>query len=349
MNANSKIKINMDSLKTAKEWVRHKVKPGHNIFRVLPPLGDSANGYPYRKYQIIWGLVDANGRMRPYASPLMTEKRCPVVEFTDALKQRLSEMEGQLKASGLDEKAMKKHPKYASLAKFSRDMTPKTSYIYNASDKSGVLGLLELKSTAHKDMKNKMNQYIQDYNQDPTSLNSADDDSGLWFDVVREGDGFLTTYKVEKCQVKVKDASGRISFTDDRSPLADVIVENYANLGYDLGSVYKATTYDEVNDVLQANMPAFFVACPEADLSVPVNLDEDEAEVATAKPAARPVAAPVAAKSAVKPTAKVALKLDDEDDMPVAAPIRAKAPVAASSSVLDDDDFMNEADAILNG
>lgn len=348
MNTNSKIKLNMDSLKTSKEWVRHKVKSGSNIYRILPPFGDNSNGYPYRKWQIIWGLQDPeSGRMRPYASPMMFEKRCPVMEFVEGLKERLTKIDGELKAQGLDEKAVRKHPVYARLAQFTRDMTPKTTYLYNAADKAGTVGLLELKASAHKDMKAKMNEYIQVYNQDPTSLNSAEDDSGVWFNVQRNGEGFDTEYKVDKVQIKQKAAAGGISFVDDRSPLPEVVVENFENLAYDLSSVYKSTSYDEVNEVLQANLDNFYKVCPEADLTVEYNLnaDEDFAEEVVAK-AANPMrgsAKPAAAKPAAK---NIAIKLQDEDDeVPVAKPVAKKvvAPIA------DDDDFMNQAEAILKG
>lgn len=339
MNTNSKIKINMDSLKSNKEWVRHKVKPGHNQFRILPPFGENSNGFPYRKWQIVWGLQDPeSGRARPYASPMMTEKRCPMMEFVDALKVRLDQWEGILKSRGMDDKAMSKHPRYGRLAKFTRDITPKTVYIYNAADKSGVVGLLELKSTAHKDMKSKMNQYIQDYNQDPTSLNSADDDSGVWFDVVREGDGFETKYKVEKVQTKQK-VNNQMVFMDDRSPLPEAVVENFNNLAYDLSSIYKACTYDEVNEVLQANLERFYEVCPEADLSVDIDLDSKDEPVAS-KPT-------VAAPKTMGQT-KVALKLKDDDDEDEGLPFEPD-PVVKKGAPVEEDDFMSEADRILNG
>ncbi len=44
MNTNTKIKLNMDALKSNKEWIRHKVKSGSNVFRILPPFGDNSNG-----------------------------------------------------------------------------------------------------------------------------------------------------------------------------------------------------------------------------------------------------------------------------------------------------------------
>lgn len=350
MNTNSKIKLNMDSLKTSKEWVRHKVKNGNNIYRILPPFGDNSNGYPYRKWQIIWGLHDPeSGRMRPYASPMMTEKRCPVMEMVEGLKERLDKMEGELKARGLSEAAVNKHPVYSRLAKFTRDMTPKTTYIYNAADKAGTIGLLELKATAHKAMKANMNQYIQDYNQDPTSLNSADDDSGVWFNVKRDGEGFNTEYSVEKVQNKVK-VNNVLQYQDDRSPLPEVVVENFQNLAYDLSSVYRASTYDDVNEILQANLDTFYKVCPEADLTKEYDLDatdEDFAEEVAAE--AKPVVEtkPVA-KAVVKPTAKVGLKLQDEDDEEE-APAPKTSKKAAPVVVADDDDFMAQADAILKG
>ena len=85
----TKIKINLDSLKTRREWKRHKVKDGSNVYRILPPFGEASNGYPYRKWQIIWGLQDPeSGRARPFASSMTSEKKCPVTEYVTALKKK---------------------------------------------------------------------------------------------------------------------------------------------------------------------------------------------------------------------------------------------------------------------
>lgn len=356
MNTNTKIKLNMDSLKTSKEWVRHKVKSGNNIFRILPPFGDNSNGYPYRKWQIIWGLTDpSSGRVRPFASSLMNEKRDPVVEFVDGLRARLDEMEGALKGRGMDDKAVQKHVKFARLQKFIRDVSPKTTYLYNAADKAGTVGLLELKSTAHKKMKVCMNDYIRDYNQDPTSLNSEDEDSGVWFNVKRAGEGFDTEYDVEKVQIKQKVGSS-VSFVDDRSALPEVVVQNFDNVAYDLSGVYKANTYDDLNEILQANLDTFYKVCPEADLTVAVDLDseDDDAGESAALPAAAVKTANksslnTSATSTAKPgKATIAIKLQDEDDAEEVAP-KAVAKKAAPMPVSDDDDFMAQADAILKG
>jgi hypothetical protein len=348
MSNNSKIKLNMDSLKSRREWKRHKVKDGHNVFRILPPFGEASNGYPYRKWQIIWGLTDPeSGRARPFASSMTSEKRCPVTEYVNELKKRADEIEAKLKASGADKDAVTDRLK--DLRELINDLSPKTIYIYNAADKAGEVGLLELKSTAHKDMKTKMNQYIQDYNQDPTSLNSADDDSGVWFDITRQGLGRDTEYAVNKCQTRVKNGAA-LSFVDDRSALPDSVIENYDNLAYDLTSVYQIKTFDELSDILAANMDGIVQMVPEANLSAAIDLNGNSTVKSTTAAQTTTNSKPVSTG-----TKTIALNLDDsEDDLPVETQVArptttaqtAKKPV---STLASGDDFMAEADAILNG
>jgi hypothetical protein len=332
---NSKIKINLDSLKTRRDWKRHKIKEGQNVFRILPPFGENSNGYPYHKWQIVWGLLDPEtGRKRPYASCRDKNTPCPIVEFVETLKKKAETLKGQLQAAGESEEAIKE--RLSGINGMIRELNPKTVYVYNAADKAGEVGLLELKSTAHKKLKKEMNDYITDYNQDPTSLNSEDDDSGLWFNIVRTGTNFDTEYDVKKSQVKIKNEQGRISFEDDRSALPEAVSQNYNNLGYDLTTVYQSKTYEDLKEVLDANMDRIMEA-----------LGEDAVQAqTTAKSTTN--AAPKA-----KGQSKVALKLDDDSDesdeeVEVSAP-KAKAaakPVAKQMAV--DDDFLAEADALLN-
>src|SRR5574343_391109 len=260
------IKINLDSLKTRREWKRHKVKDGSNVFRILPPFGESSNGYPYRKWQIIWGLIDTEyGRARPFASSMTSEKKCPVTEYVQALKKKAESLKSQLAAAGVSEEDQK--TRLGALNKLISDLSPKTVYVYNAADKAGEVGLLEIKSTGQKKMKAEMAQYIQDYNQDPTSLNSEDTDSGVWFNITRQGLGRDTEYDVKKMQIKSKNpTTGKISFEDDRSPLPDAVVENYDNMAYDLSAVYQVKTYDELAEILAANMESLIELCPDADV-----------------------------------------------------------------------------------
>lgn len=335
-----KIKINLDSLKARREWKRHKVKDGSNVFRILPPFGESSNGYPYRKWQIIWGLIDPeSGRSRPFASSMTSEKKCPITEYVQNLKKKSESLKSQLAAAGLSEEDQK--TRLASLQKLISDLSPKTVYIYNAADKSGEVGLLELKSTAQKKMKVEMAQYIQDYNQDPTSLSSEDTDSGLWFNITRTGMGRDTEYDVKKMQIKTKNpATGKISFEDDRSPLPDAIVENYENLAYDLSSVYQVKTYEELAEILEANMSSLVELCPDADL---------ESETVTTTTTVQATFKSPVSKSVGTKTVNLRMDdVDDEDDEVVSSAVAAKTNKSPKSSYSIDDDFMAEADALLN-
>lgn len=342
----SKIKINLDSLKTRREWKRHKVKDGNNVFRILPPFGENSNGYAYRKWQIIWGLFDPeSGRARPFASSMTSEKKCPVTEYVQLLKKKAETLKGQLAAAGVSEEDQKE--RLGPLNKLIADLNPKTVYIYNAADKSGEVGLLELKSTAQKKMKSEMTSYIQTYNQDPTSLNSEETDSGVWFNITRQGLGRDTEYDVKIVQNKIKNpTTGKITFEDDRSPLADSVVENYDNLGYDLGSVYQVKSYDELAEILEANMAAIVEACPDADLNASVAFETQVLGNTSKQTPSR--TASVTGTVASKPTGTktVTLKMDDEDE-------QEEAPVAKNSrnvrvNAAADDDFLAEADALLN-
>lgn len=252
----SKININLDSLnpKSFKKTVRHKVQEGENIVRFLPPFGADVQGSPYVKWNVVWGLTDPNsGRMRPFASTSTYEGRCPVYDYLDILKQKLDTFTDESKIEELE--------------KFISNLRPKSVYAYNASDKSGQVGVLELKSTAHKKVIALMSQYINDYSQDPTSLLSEVKDSGVWFSITRSGKGFDTTYDAKKNQTMRKDENGVPSFQDDRGPLAENIVQNFNTLAYDLTNLYQKLSYDELKDILIANIIHASEALP--DLLVP--------------------------------------------------------------------------------
>lgn len=348
----AKISINQDSLKPKREWKRHKVKEGSNIFRFLPPFGEESNGYPYRKWMVIWGLNDPeSGRMRPYASPITTaEKACPVMEYVDALKKKVEDKKAQLQAAGTSDSEIKEQLK--PLNKVISNLRPKTVYAWNAVDKAGTLGLLEVKPTAQKEIKDLMRAYIKDYNQDPTSVNSETDDSGVWFDVQRSGTGFDTEYKVKKVQSATK-VNGVLSYVDDRSALPDNIVENWEDQAYDLSSIYQVKSYNELREIFLANLANVLKDCPEA--AVP---GFDPTTAATQSDVAQ---ASVQAAPTAKGNGSVNLNLgadDDEEDTVVKATASAPTPVAAApapapktvvaNAPADSDDIFAMADSILD-
>lgn len=346
----SKIKINMDSLQSKKSWKRHKIVDGHNIYRILPPFGENSNGYPYRKWQITWGLLDpSNGRKRPFASCISTEGKCPILEYVTALSEKAEEMKSSLKAQGMSDADIKEDMK--DINAVISNLRPKTTYVYNAINKAGEVGLLEVKTTAHKKLKTLMMEYIQDYNQDPTSLNSSDDDSGVWFDFIRTGVNFDTEYDVRKNQIKAR-VGAQLTYVDDREALPDAVVQNYEHSAYDLSSIYSVKSYDELKEILMANLKTLVAANP--DLAVDGFDDFDEvADIAVDGDDAQAPKAQTRTTTTSKPTTtnKVNLKFgsdeeESDDDVPVVRKPTQK--VVAKNTAPADDDVFALADSILN-
>ena len=336
------LKINLDSLKERKGWKRHEVNQGDNVYRVLPPFGESSDGYAYRRWVVAWLTDPQSGRRRPYASPRsFGEDACPVTEYIARLEKKREAIETELKAQGLSKEEIRDQLKPISDVIWTTK--PKATYVYNACNKAGEVGLLELKKTAHDAMKKQMMQYVTDYGQDPTSLLSEDDDSGVWFKIRREGEGTSTEYSVSKSQAKEKTAKG-ISYIDDRDPLPQNVVDNYDNLGYDLTTLYKRMSYEELKDVLMANLSVIYQQNPDAAVDGFL-VEEDE------------LPAPTPIKKAQAPAAKkITTRFDDADDEDTTPwedkklVAQAKKPTAPASKARasSDDDIFSYAESLLD-
>lgn len=305
-----KISINQDSLKSRRDWKRHQVQKGSNVFRILPPFGDVEvhNNYPYRKWSTAWLVDPKTGTRRPFASPLSDGgQECPVREYSDALNKYIDKLKSTYEAKGMSEEKVK--DKLKGLREIAWNIKVQHSYVYNASDKSGEVGLLELKSTAHAGIKKMMNTYIKEYGQDPTTLESdIEDNAGVWFLINKEGEGKMTEYKVDFNQIREKLPNGKVSKEDDRTPLSDNIIDNYSDLGYDLNAVYTRKTYTELKEILLYNLAILAQTTPECILP---GYDVDDIPVTGGK-----VDKEVETKPVVKKSAKVTLNLEDDDDVP---------------------------------
>ena len=297
----AEIKINMDSLKTFKKAVRHKIKEGDTILRMLPPFSDASNGYPYCRWSISWGLIDpSTGNRRPYADCKPEEGRSPIWEYLDLLREKIEVLKTELKTEGMTEKDLTERFKLTN--RYISDMKPKTCYIYNAVDKSGVAGLVELKTTAHKQVMKLMNRYILDYNQDPTSLGSDPKDSGVWMKISRSGSSFDTEYTVAKNQVMIRDPNtGVPSYQDDRSALPESIIQDINSASYDLTTLYQKKSYDELREILVANLS--LLAKDNSDLYIKEFCDDSLMVVDTTS-------------TLPKGSGKINLKLEEPQDDP---------------------------------
>ena len=358
------MKVNMKAFEDRKEIKRHKINDGINVFRILPPFGPNADGYPYRRWSICW-LADATtGRNRPYASPWsFGEKECPVGEFTKLIQDKKENLEKKLSAQDLSKEEIKEALK--PLTEILWKVKPKATFFFNAVNKSGEVGILEIKKSAQDELKKVMKEYISDYNQDPTSLNSDQDDSGVWFKMTKTGQLMSTEYKVEKNQIKAKNEAGKLVFLDDQEALSDSIVANYESLATDLFTLYKQISYEDLKEVLLHNltvMHAGFVkefGKKSADLLKMPGFEFDQVENEEVEP--QPVKAkPAAVQQAI--AKKVMPKFDDDEDedIPIVKAKSKPVPVyedeeeelprkpAPKKARFSDEDMFAAADDILN-
>lgn len=330
----TKLGINMDSLKEPKTWVRFKIKDGSNIYRILPPFGDINvhNNYPYRKWSVCWLRDPETGKRRPYASPLTDrDPECPVYKYNIALAAVIEDQKTKYKMQGLTDKEIKQKLDALYTVKF--EMNISHVYAYNAANKDGQVGLLELKSTAHKAMKKKMLEYITKYGQDPTSMNSDKADSGVWFNISKTGYGMSTEYDVDFVSITQK-MDDQIVEVVDRSALASDVVNRYDMLGYDLSKVYVRKTKEELAELLAANLELIKKDVPEAYIEefTMSNIVQPAVQQAEVEP--EPVAK--------APTVNLNLQ-DDDDDSPSVP----KAEPSEASDLNLSDDLMAMADDLL--
>lgn len=331
----AEIKINMDSLKTYRKAIRHKVKEGSNIFRLLPPFGSACEGYPYIYWSVCWGLTDpSTGNSRPFADSKPYEQKSPVWDYLDLLRAKVESIKMDMMTKGASEEDIK--VRLAETNKVISTLRPKGVYIWNAIDKSGTVGLLELKTTAHKALVKLMNQYILDYNQDPTSLGKDPSDSGVWFNFVRTGSSFDTEYNVNKNQTMVKDSvTGVPSYQDDRTAIPESIAMDYQNHGHDLTCVYQKKTYDELKEILISNIRE--MCKTNSDLCIPEFTGETAATIQVA---------PIA--NVPKGTAKVGIKLGNVESFVDEKELEVPASMAATPTTNSTEDLLKMADSIFS-
>jgi hypothetical protein len=364
----AKITINQDSLKARREFKRHAIQPGHNIYRILPPFGDELvhNNYPYKRWSIVWMTDFTTGRRKPYALPPFEKGVTdPISTYLALLAKKIETVRAAMIEKGVPEDTVRE--KLADLNKLIWELRPKAGFYYNACNKAGEVGILELKKTAHDALRAEMNQYIKDYSQDPTSLSCADDDSGVWFDIIRTGEkgDKNTEYSVKKSQSKRKDERGKLIFEDDREALPEHIAQNFSTIGYDVFGLYQPKTHEELTMLLMTNLREIVKTIPAAKVD---GFDPDKFDfTGVAHQEEIPFAPTPAVVAPAKPVVKLVLKevdpVDEFDSIlgestPVVAPVKAPAPVVQAQPVRaaapapkpqQTDDIFALADSILNG
>jgi hypothetical protein len=315
--------LNLDGMSSSgnrREINRFKVTEGSHIFRILPPFGTDHRNVPSRQVQLHWGFYKKDGKTSPIPCSYPSEGYCPICEKVkeqEALAERL-------KAQG-DEDGSKEILKAAGEIKVRR------SYLLNAANKAGEVGILEITKTSIDQLVELFKQYQNKYGKNPVSLAQ-----GVWFVFSRTGKGFNTKYTVEFNKTILTLDDGDQVEKLDNTALSPNIAENFEKLAYDIHKMYTPVAASDLKKILDG--------APIDDVIVRKTKEEYQAEKAASQaaaqsaptPASAPKAAPapVAAPAAAKPAApKAAAK-------PAAKP--APTPVVDESEVDDIMSILND-------
>lgn len=295
--------LNLDGMLGGRQIKRFKVTDGSHIFRILPPFGTNHNGVPSRQIQLHWGYSKKDGTKSPLPCSYPQEGHCPIC---DMVKSMTAE------AEALYDTKTKKGDKesYDRIMKDAGEYKVRRTYLLNAANKKGEIGILEIVKTPMEELVKLMKAYANKYGKNPVSLTQ-----GLWFVFSRSGKGFDTEYEVETSKKMVDLGGGEQAEKPDTDALPQNIVENYEKLAYDIHKMYPPVSSTDLAKIM-AGAPVDEVVVKkdrnsrdQEAASTPAS--EDKPQTAGQRAQAKVAAATVAkAEATPPPAANVDAELD---------------------------------------
>ena len=230
------IDLNIEDMEssTSTQLQRFKLTEGTHILRILPPFGTNHNNMASQEVNLHWGFIASNGQVKPICCSYKFDGYCPIC----ARAKELEVLAQRAKATG-DEEGEKQNNAD------SQKLRNRRTFLYNAANKEGTVGILELTKTTHDELIKLFKEYISKYDLNPTSLTD-----GVWFQITREGKSLKTKYfvKFNKTTAKI---DGELIEKLDRTPLAENILNNYEKLAIDIHTLYKPTTAADLKKILE--------------------------------------------------------------------------------------------------
>ena len=296
MSANEEINLDGMQLGNKREINRFKITEGSHVYRILPPFGTDHQKKASKQIQVHWGFVKKDGSPSPVACSYPTEGFCPVCD-------RVRELEAMAEKA----KLLNNTEEAESLLKEASSIKVRRTYLLNASNKNGEIGMLEITKTAHDQMIELMREYLNKYGRNPTSLKD-----GCWFVFSRSGKGFKTEYKVAISKIMVTLEDGDQVEKIDKTPLAQNIVDNYEQLAYDIHAMYKPCKSVDLQRILDGEFIDEVIKWEKKEKKVAVTVDSETTDTTPEVPAKKEAAKKKApAEATTVPEVAVDGNLDD--------------------------------------
>ena len=232
----------------------HSVKPGDNIFRIMPPFGTGHNGLPFAEVYLHW-LSDPAGKNRPLLCSKKSERFCPICQSAnevykegEAVAREFKDSEGRVNRKAMPEEVGKK---YDGLMENFRALKAQHSFLYNAMDTSNTIKILRLPKTAAEDLGRKIVEVINTMGFNPLSLKN-----GLFFNIKQISTGpkkFNVKYEVETVKKTTKEGNSFVQRVEPSS-VPDNVIENFEKLAFDVHTLYPIHTAQELKRVLMGDV-----------------------------------------------------------------------------------------------
>jgi hypothetical protein len=241
-----------------------KVEPGINHIRILPPLGSGAATGTWRvKHAIHWGYNGVNPRdkakklPRPFKCILqkdyntkMVKQDCPACTYYDQLDAKSKEMEAGFKSKGLDGDALKTAMK--PMNERLRNFRLEAKWYVNVAFKDGSVGDFKLN---FKDHMSRILAIVEGTKEKPgtlvqkTGIDPFKPDQGVWFEIIRTGDGVTPpdTVDLEMEALPGQMGTSRIKL----APLSDEVCAKALKECRDLDTLGgKSLTYHQIEQLV---------------------------------------------------------------------------------------------------
>lgn len=210
------------------------------ICRIIPTLENA--DFPYKKWMLVW--VPVQGKpSKCFATTANLGNKCPVTNLHNIISKVIGNPEVLSKYEN-KEKILER------IKHIAFKLNLQAFYVYNAvvfnpKTKNQQLGILYMKTTAHKSLSKLINEYLED------DIDPLDIESGIWFKLSKDIDASngRVSYSAEKQMIKTKDEKGRIKEGLWEEPISIPIKEIEAK-AVDLSSIYKITPDEEVRSYM---------------------------------------------------------------------------------------------------
>lgn len=231
------------------------IKPGDNLYRILPPLGSMAKKGQWNRYmKIEWGYKDSKGKNRPFQDVRKVDFKTKMVEVESAahlkrenLKTKLDQARAMLKNGQITEEQLQQ------VSKLVMQFNLEKKYYVNAINTKGDIVLLKVGYKAMESLLIEI-QTLKTGGVDPLSVNN-----GRFFNFQRSGEGLGTLYtvKVHKEQLTI-EGIGKVE-RDIVHVLTEEIISRLGTEATDLGDLDKKfpiVTSEQVEEMVNGGPAA---------------------------------------------------------------------------------------------